>query len=114
MPAKKNMSRIEKLLKDLSSMENLEEVKLKWKLREEARKIRIRNNRVWGTIRKGWTRDIARLMDLGKLKEIIHDMEDELNERRTLVNNCPRWLADSSLLYAGRVYINAPNSNPEL
>ena len=81
MPPKKNLSRIEKILKDLSSMENLEEVKLKWKLREEARKIRIRNNHVWGSIRKGWSRDIARLMDVGKLREIIHDMQDEINDR---------------------------------
>ena len=89
MPPKKNMSAIEKMLKDLTSMENLEEVKLKWKLREEARKIRIRNNRVSGTIRKGWSRDIARLMDLGKLREIIHDMQDEINDRTTRINNSP-------------------------
>ena len=75
------MSAIEKMLKDLSSIDNLEEVKLKWKLREDARKIRIRNNRVWTTIHKGWTRDIARLMDLGKLREINRDIQDEVNDR---------------------------------
>ena len=90
MPAKKNMSAIEKMLKELTTMENLEEVKLKWKLRDEARKIRIRNNHVWGTIRNGWSRDIARLIDIGKLREIIHDMEYEINYRTSKINKEPR------------------------